>query len=99
MKQPLLGIVSLIAVVIIALGIISLFEEATFSTWVAWLFMALVPMQLVMAMVWQTNYPALLATMPQPLKGLVMTLITMAVGLSWLFCPIILSAKATALPP
>ena len=82
MKQPLLGIVSLIGVVIIALGIISLFEEATFSSWVAWLFMALVPMQLVMAMVWQTNYPALLTTMPQPLKGLVMTLITMVVGLS-----------------
>ena len=82
MKQPLLGIVSLIGVVIIALGIISLFEEATFSTWVAWLFMALVPMQLVMAMVWQTNYPSLLARMSQPLKGLVMTLITMVVGLS-----------------
>ena len=31
MKQPLLGVVSLIAVVIISLGIISLFEEATFS--------------------------------------------------------------------
>ncbi len=82
MKQPLLGIVSLIVVVIISLGFISLFEESTFSSWVAWLFMSLVPMQLVMAMVWQTNYPAPLASMSQPLKGLVMTLITIVVGLS-----------------
>ena len=99
MKQPLLGVISLIAVVIISLGIISLFEEATFSTWVAWLFMALVPMQLIMAMVWQTNYPALLTTIPQPLKGLVMTLITMAVGLSLAFVSYHLVARATALPP
>ena len=99
MKQPLLGIVSLIAVVIIALGIISLFEEATFSTWVAWLFMALVPMQLVMAMVWQTNYPAFLTTMPQPLKGLVMTLITMAVGLSLAFLSYHLVGKGHGITP
>ena len=99
MKQPLLGVVSLIAVVIISLGIISLFEESTFSTWVAWLFMALVPMQLIMAMVWQTNYPALLTTMPQPLKGLVMTLITMAVGLSLAFVSYHLVGKGHGITP
>jgi hypothetical protein len=80
MKQPVLGIVALIVVIIVSLGIISLFEEAVFSSWVSFFFMCLVPIQLVMAMVWQTNYPPLLNGMPQPAKGLIMTLISIAVA-------------------
>ena len=80
MKQPVLGIVALIIVIIVSMGMISLFEEATFSTWVSFLLMCLVPTQLIMSMIWQTNYPVFLKDMPQPSKGLLMTLITLAIG-------------------
>ncbi len=74
MKQPRLGLATLILVIVISLGIISLFEEATFSTWVAYLFMCCVPAQIVFALVWNCSMPATVGKMAQPVKGLALTI-------------------------
>lgn len=81
MKQPALGGLTLIVVIIISFGIISLFDEATFSTWVSFLFMCCVPAQLLFAMVWRTNFPSLLDTMAQPVKGVLLTAATIIIGM------------------
>ena len=81
MKQPLLGLATLILVIVISLGIISLFEEATFSTWVAYLFMCCVPAQIVFALVWNCSMPATVGKMAQPVKGLCLTALTVIIGL------------------
>lgn len=81
MKQPLLGLAALLLVIIISLGIISLFEEATFSTWVAFLFMCCVPAQIVFALVWHCSIPAVSAKLAQPAKGTTLTVLTVAMGM------------------
>ncbi len=81
MKQPVLGIVTLIVVVVLSLGTISLFEEATFSSWVSYLFMCLVTTQVIIGMTWQTSFPPAVGTMSQPKKGLCLTLMTVLIGI------------------
>ena len=81
MKQPLLGLAALLLVIIISLGIISLFEEATFSTWVAFLFMCCVPVQIVFALVWHCSIPAAASRLAQPARGIAMTVLTVLVGM------------------
>ncbi len=81
MKQPLLGLVALLLVIIISLGIISLFEEATFSTWVAFLFMCCVPAQIVFALVWHCSIPAAASRLAQPGRGIALTLLTALIGM------------------
>ena len=81
MKQPLLGLTALLLVIIISLGIISLFEEATFSTWVAFLFMCCVPAQIVFALVWHCSIPAAAGNMGQPGRGITFTVLTAALGM------------------
>ena len=81
MKQPLLGLVALLLVIIISLGIISLFEEATFSTWVAFLFMCCVPAQIVFALVWHCSIPAAASRLAQPARGIALTVLTALIGM------------------
>ena len=81
MKQPLLGLATLLMVIIISLGIISLFEETTFSTWVAFLFMCCVPAQIVLALVWHCSIPAAAGKMGQPGRGITFTVLTAALGM------------------
>ena len=81
MKQPLLGLVALLLVIVISLGIISLFEEATFSTWVAFLFMCCVPAQIVFALVWHCSIPAAASRLAQPGRGMALTLLTALIGM------------------
>ena len=81
MKQPLLGLVTLLLVIIISLGIISLFEEATFSTWVSFLFICCVPTQIVVALVWHCSIPAGVSRLAQPARGAALTGLTAVVGM------------------
>jgi len=50
------------------------------STWIAFVFMCAVPFQLVMGMLWHTNYPAFLKGLGQPVKGCLLTLMTAGVA-------------------
>ena len=80
MKQPALGITSSILVILISLGFIALFTFPTFATWVAFLTICFIPMQVVISVTWGGKHPAFAAARPQPAKGILLTLLALVVG-------------------
>ena len=99
MKQPLLGLAALLMVIIISLGIISLFEEATFSTWVAFLFMCCVPAQIVFALVWHCSIPDAIGKLKQPGRGIAFTVLTAALGMVFAVLTYYLVGKGHGITP
>jgi hypothetical protein len=80
MKQPVLGIVSTALVMALALGFVHLFSFATFTGWVAYYLLCLIPMQIVTAVLWKCGLPSFAGTAKQPLKGLLLLVTTLVVG-------------------
>jgi hypothetical protein len=80
LKQPFLGIVATILVMAVSLGFISLFDFPTFASWVAYLMICIIPMQIVIGITWGTAHPRFAAKQRQPLKGLLLALLTVVVG-------------------
>ena len=78
-KQPVVGVVSTAVVVALSLGFVSLFTLPTFTGWVAYFLLCVIPMQIVAAVTWGAN-PRFVASLGQPGKGLVLLLTTLAVG-------------------
>jgi hypothetical protein len=81
MKQPGLGVVATILVMAIALGFVSLFSFPTFAGWVAYFLLCVIPIQIVMAVTWGTEQPRAAAKAPQPVRGVLLTLFSLVVGL------------------
>jgi hypothetical protein len=81
LKQPGLGIAATAMVIAISLAFISLFDFPTFSGWVSYYLLCVIPIQIVIAVVWGTGHPAFAAGRPQPTKGILLTLFAMAIGL------------------
>lgn len=81
MKQISNGIIATSAIVAVSLGIISLFNNDFFSTWLSFGFMACIPSQVVCGLVWQTEYPSKLAKLRQPIKGMAFTGLSVLGGL------------------
>jgi hypothetical protein len=79
-KQPALGLVASAVVMAIALAYISLFSVGTFLGWVSFFMLGLIPMQVVAVVLWGGN-PKFASGMSQPLKGLVLVLVTVVVSL------------------
>jgi hypothetical protein len=79
-KQPALGIVSSLFVMAVSLGFIALFAFPKFATWVAFLTICFIPMEIVISVTWKCNHPAFLASRSQPAKGILLTLLALAVG-------------------
>jgi hypothetical protein len=79
-KQPALGIISTLFVVAVSLGFIALFAFPTFATWVAFLTICFIPMQIVISVTWGCNHPAFVATRSQPAKGILLTVLALVVG-------------------
>jgi hypothetical protein len=79
-KQPMLGILATIIVFVLSLGIIAWFKTETFLTWVGYLAMTVIPIQVIVGLAWQHNYPPPAAKMEQPLKGVYLLLFTFLVG-------------------
>jgi hypothetical protein len=80
MKQPLLGIVATALVIAVSLGFISLFAFPIFATWVAFLTICFIPMEIVMSVTWGCKHPGFAATRSQPAKGILLTLMALVVG-------------------
>jgi hypothetical protein len=78
-KQPVVGVVSTAVVVALSLAFVSLFSFPTFTGWVAYFLLCVIPMQIVVAVTWGAN-PGFVASLGQPAKGLVLLLTTLAVG-------------------
>src|SRR5262245_16320915 len=79
LKQPRLGIVATALIIAISLGFVSLFSFATFTGWVAFFLLCLIPMQIVTVVTWGGN-PAFAARQAQPMKGLVLMVSTFIIG-------------------
>ena len=80
MKQPALGITASFLVIAVSLGFIALFTFPTFANWVAFLTICFIPMQIVISVTWGGKHPAFAAARPQPAKGILLTLLALAVG-------------------
>ncbi len=79
-NQPAAGILATILIMAIALGFISLFDFPTFSGWVAYLLLCLIPIQIVAAITCGGNQPEFAAQRRQPLKGALLIVVTLVVG-------------------
>jgi hypothetical protein len=97
-KQPLLGILGTILTVGLALAICVQFDGATLTGWVGLVVMSSIPAQIVIIAVWQGSYPAVLATMGQPAKG-VAILGMMAVAAAVIAPGILALAGGGVMPP
>ena len=81
LRQPFLGIVSTLLVLGLSFGFISLFDGPTFTGWISYYLMCTIPASLVIAGVWAGKYPRFAAGSRQPLRGALLLLTALAVGL------------------
>jgi hypothetical protein len=79
LKQPVLGIVATTIVIAVALGFVSLFDFPTFSGWVAYFLLCIIPIQIVIAVTWGGKLPSL-SPARQPAQGLVSTVAALGIG-------------------
>lgn len=79
LKQPAAGVLATAAVIAAALLFVSRFDFATFTGWVSYLLLCLIPTQIVGAVTWRAD-PEFAAAFTQPLKGVVLTLATFGIG-------------------
>jgi len=79
LKQPALGIVATALIIAVSFGFISLFDFSTLGSWVIFVMAAIIPMQLVIGVTWGAN-PGFVSSRPQPLKGILLVLVNIAVG-------------------
>src|SRR5262245_7018634 len=80
LKQSALGITATAIVIAISLGLISLFSFEVFSGWLSIGLMCLIPAQICVAVLWQTKHPGWAANHRQPMKGILLILVTALVG-------------------
>jgi len=80
LKQPVLGVVATLFVLAVSLGFVSLFDFPTFGGWVTYLMICFIPMQIVTAVTWGTNQPRFAAKQRQPIKGLLLTAVSLVTG-------------------
>ena len=72
MKQPLKGIVATLLVMAVSLLLISRFDFPTFSGWVSYSLLCLIPMEIVIGVIWGTKLPAFAGSRKQPYKGMLL---------------------------
>jgi tryptophan-rich sensory protein len=79
MKQPALGIVATALIIAVSFGFISLFDFSTLGSWVIFVMAAIIPMEIVIGVMWGAN-PGFVSSRPQPLKGILLVVVNIAVG-------------------
>jgi hypothetical protein len=75
LKQPVAGILATALVVVLSLGFIALWDAATFSGWVTYVLICMIPMEIVIGVVWQAKQPAFAASQTQPGRGILLALV------------------------
>ena len=81
MKQPVLGIVSTVLVIVVSLGFIAVFALAAFTTWVAYAMICCIPMVILIDVTWGTKNPDFVARHSQPARGILFVLFVLAAGI------------------
>ena len=80
-KQVAVGIFATAMVMAVSFGFISLFSFSTFTGWVSYYLLCLIPMEIVASVTWRAQHPKLAAARKQPAKGLLLVLLCMIVAL------------------
>jgi hypothetical protein len=80
LKQPLLGVAATAVIIVIALAFISAFDFPTLTGWVAYGLLCLIPMQIVVGVLWKGELPKFAAAKAQPIKGLLLVIVTLVAG-------------------
>ena len=96
MAQPLLGVVASVIVMALALGYIALFAVPSFLGTVSFFMLGLIPMQIVTVVLWGAN-PSFTSTLKQPIKGIVLTLVSVVAAI--VFYPIALRLAGEGVQP
>jgi hypothetical protein len=78
-KQPVLGLAASAIVIAISLLYIALWDFGTFNSWIAFFALSFIPFEVVTGVIWGGS-PPFVAGLRQPLKGVVLLLVTLAVG-------------------
>jgi hypothetical protein len=97
LRQPVLGVIAAVISVFLSLAICAQFDPPTFGSWVALIVMSAIPLQIVIGLVWQSNYPGFLASLPQPAKGL--TILAMMAVAAAVVTPAILAVVGGRITP
>ena len=79
MKQPFLGLVASVVGIALALLFVSLFSVPSFLGPVAFYLLCTIPFQVMAVVVWGAN-PSFVAKSSQPIKGLLLLLVTLVAG-------------------
>jgi hypothetical protein len=77
--QPVLGIAATAIVLALSLSFIALWDFNTFNAWVALFALSFIPFEIVTGVIWGGN-PPFAARLRQPVKGLMLLILTLAVG-------------------
>ncbi len=80
LKQPALGLVASALIIAISIGFIALFPAAKFLGSVSYCLICIIPMEIVIGVMWGCKHPPYAAGRSQPVKGLLLMLLTMIVG-------------------
>ena len=80
LKQPFAGIAASALVIAVSLGFISLFDAPKFMGWVSFCLISFIPMEIVIGISWECKKPEFAASCTQPLKGILLILLTLLVG-------------------
>ena len=80
LRQPLKGALATLFIMGISLAFISLFDYQTFSGWISYALMCVIPMQILVSVTWAGNHPAFAAPLRQPHKGASLLLLTAVIG-------------------
>jgi hypothetical protein len=80
LKQPVIGLAASALVIAVSLGFISLFAALRFMGWVAFCLISFIPMEIVVGVTWGCNEPGFAASRSQPVKGILLVLVTLVVG-------------------
>ena len=80
-RQPATGIVATIPVIAISLAFVHWFTFPVFAGWVAFYTQCTIPMQIIVGITWGCRQPEFAAQQQQPMKGLLLTMITVIAGI------------------
>lgn len=79
-KTLVTGLSGTVLVLIISGLCIAPFDHQFFTEWVGLAFMAATPVQIVLGLLWHNSKPAFIGVLPQPAKGIALTLVAIASG-------------------
>jgi len=80
-RQPALGIVATVPVIVLSLAFVHLFSFPVFAGWVAFYMQCTIPMQIIVGITWECRHPGFAVQQSQPMKGLLLTAITVMAGI------------------